>query len=235
MEQKKWLFIVLIIAATLTDVILGHYNPGLRIFSKPVLIPLIMWFYWTSAGTASRFARLFLIALFFSWLGDLFLLFEDRNSMFFIFGLSSFLTAHILYILYFSHTRSNTPSFFKKRPVMFLAVVAYVVELLYILWPQLGGLRIPVLVYALVIGTMLTMALWQYGKLENRAAVLFIIGAFLFVLSDSALALNRFYQPYPLGGAFVMITYVAAQACLALGSIAHLRAAFALTPSEEKV
>jgi hypothetical protein len=38
-----------------------------------------------------------------------------------------------------------------------------------------------------------------------------------------------------MGGAFVMITYVAAQTCLALGSIAHLRAAFALTPSEEKI
>lgn len=235
MEQKKWFFIALIIVVTLTDVLLGQYNAGLRIFSKPILIPLIMWFYWASVGSSSRFARLFLTALFFSWLGDLFLLFEDRNNLFFIFGLSAFLTAHILYIRYFTQTRSNSPSFFKKRPVMFLAVVAYVVELLFILWPKLGALRIPVMVYALVIGTMLTLALWQYGKLENGTAIRFIIGAFLFVLSDSALALNRFYQPYPLGGAFVMISYVAAQTCLAMGSISHLRSSCTSAPSEEKV
>ena len=106
---------------------------------------------------------------------------------------------------------------------MFLAVVAYVVELLYLLWPQLGPMKVPVLIYAVVIGSMLIMALWQYGKLPRATALLFIIGAMLFVLSDSALALNRFYKPHPYSGVLVMSTYVAAQVFLTLGSIAHIR------------
>jgi uncharacterized membrane protein YhhN len=106
---------------------------------------------------------------------------------------------------------------------MFLAVVAYVIELLYLLWPQLGPMKLPVFIYSLVIGSMLTVALWQYGKLPRSTALLFIIGAMLFVLSDSALALNRFYKPHPYNGILVMSTYVAAQVFLTLGSIAHLR------------
>ncbi|TAH04545.1 MAG: lysoplasmalogenase, partial [Sphingobacteriales bacterium] len=89
--------------------------------------------------------------------------------------------------------------------------------------PQLGPMKMPVLIYALVIGSMLIMALWQYGKLPRTTALLFIIGAMLFVLSDSALALNRFYKPHPYSGILVMSSYVGAQVFLTLGSIAHLR------------
>jgi uncharacterized membrane protein YhhN len=156
-------------------------------------------------------------------LGDVFLMFEGRNGIFFILGLSSFLTAHLLYIIYFSKIKSPYVSFFRKRPVMFLAVIAYVIELLYLLWPKLGSMKLPVVVYALVIGTMLCFAMWQYGRLKDKTAYLFIAGAFLFVLSDSALALNKFYQPHAWSGFFVMSTYVAAQALITFGSIAHLR------------
>lgn len=223
MKVNQVLFIGLIAVATVVDMYLGQQHPSLRLFSKPVLMPIIMAFYAMSASLSSIHARLFLSALFFSWLGDIFLLFEANNGIYFILGLSAFLTAHILYIIYFSKIQSNTISFFRKRPVMFLAVVAYVVELLYLLWPQLGPMKLPVLIYALVIGSMLIMALWQYGKLPRSIALLFIIGAMLFVLSDSALALNRFYQPHPYSGILVMSTYVAAQVFLTLGSLAHLR------------
>jgi uncharacterized membrane protein YhhN len=223
MNVNRALFIGLIVVATITDIYLGQQHHSLRLFSKPLLMPIIMGFYAMSTGISSIYARLFLAALFFSWLGDIFLLFEDRSGIYFILGLSAFLTAHVLYIIYFSKIQSDSISFFRKRPVMFLGVIAYVIELLYLLWPQLGPMKLPVFIYALVIGSMLIMALWQYGKLPRTTALLFIIGAMLFVLSDSALALNRFYKPHPHSGILVMSTYVAAQVFLALGSIAHLR------------
>lgn len=222
MVNRSW-FIGLIGVAALADIYLGQQHPGLRLFSKPLLMPIIMGYYVLCTGMSSVFSRLFLSALFFSWLGDIFLLFEHKSGIYFILGLSAFLTAHVLYIIYFSKIQSDTISFFRKRPVMFLAVVAYVVELLYLLWPQLGPMKVPVLIYAVVIGSMLIMALWQYGKLPRSTALLFIIGAMLFVLSDSALALNRFYKPHPYSGVLVMSTYVAAQVFLTLGSIAYIR------------
>jgi uncharacterized membrane protein YhhN len=223
MSVNRALFIGLIVVTAITDIYLGQQHPSLRLFSKPLLMPIIMGFYAMSAGLSSIYARVFLAALFFSWLGDVFLLFEDRGGIYFILGLSAFLTAHVLYIIYFSIIQSDSTSFFRKRPVMFLAVVAYVIELLYLLWPQLGQMKLPVFIYALAIGSMLTVALWQYGKLPRSTALLFIIGAMLFVLSDSVLALNRFYKPRPYSGILVMSTYVAAQVFLTLGSIAHLR------------
>ena len=223
MSVNRALFIGLIVVTAITDIYLGQQHPSLRLFSKPLLMPIIMGFYAMSAGLSSIYARVFLAALFFSWLGDVFLLFEDRGGIYFILGLSAFLTAHVLYIIYFSIIQSDRTSFFRKRPVMFLAVVAYVIELLYLLWPQLGQMKLPVFIYALAIGSMLTVALWQYGKLPRSTALLFIIGAMLFVLSDSVLALNRFYKPHPYSGILVMSTYVAAQVFLTLGSIAHLR------------
>ena len=233
MKRNTLTFLVALVILVVVDIYLGQTQPALRLWTKPLLIPAIMVFYIGSVGFQSAFSRRFILALFFSWLGDILLMFEDRNDLYFILGLSSFLTAHILYILYFAGIRSDTQSFFRKRPVMFIAVVAYVIELLYLLWPQLGHLKVPVLVYALVIGTMLAMALWQYGKLPRNTALLFIFGAMLFVLSDSALALNRFYQSHPASGILVMSTYVAAQTCLALGSIAHIRSLESLPASPE--
>lgn len=229
-------FLLVLAILALADMYLGQTQPALRLWTKPLLMPAIMAFYMGSVGFQSAFSRRFILALFFSWVGDILLMFEDRNDLFFILGLTSFLTAHILYILYFVRITSSSQSYFKKRPVMFIAVVAYVVELLYLLWPQLGHLKVPVLVYALVIGTMLAMALWQYGKLSKNTSLLFIFGAMLFVLSDSALALNRFYQSHASSGIFVMSTYVAAQTCLALGSIAHIRSLGSIPASgEEKI
>jgi uncharacterized membrane protein YhhN len=70
---------------------------------------------------------------------------------------------------------------------------------------------------------MLAFALWQYGKIDQRAALLFISGAMLFVLSDSLLAINRFRIGFTGAGTWVMLTYCLAQFLLARGSIRHLQ------------
>ena len=214
---------LLLILVTLADLIAGMQAAEWRIITKPLLMPLLMLYYALASGTEGMFRRILLAALLFSWLGDICLLFEHRNGLFFILGLAAFLTAHVFYILYFLRIRSPRDSFFRKRPVMFLAAVAYVLELLFLLWPGLGAMKVPVVVYALVIGTMLCLALWQYGRLENRTAYLFAAGAMLFVLSDSALAIDRFRNHFSGSGILVMSTYVAAQLLLAMGSIAHLK------------
>ena len=109
---------------------------------------------------------------------------------------------------------------------MLLAVLVYVIELLYILWPYLGGMKLPVVVYACVIGTMLAFALWQFGKLEKKTSLLFIGGAVFFVISDSLLAISKFKVHFPLSGILIMFTYCLAQYLLARGSARHLETSF---------
>jgi uncharacterized membrane protein YhhN len=87
--------------------------------------------------------------LFFSWLGDIFLLPEDSDGMYFILGLSCFLTTHILYIIYFAKIRPEGKSFFRQYPFLLVFIGVYGAGLLYLLLPSLGGLKIPVAVYAI--------------------------------------------------------------------------------------
>jgi uncharacterized membrane protein YhhN len=213
---------LLFAVAAVADLLLSQFHPEGRYFTKPLLMPLLMAGYFLEIKPLNYFSRIILFALFFSWLGDVFLMFEQVMPVFFIVGLASFLTAHLLFIVYFSRIKSGSVSFLRKRPVMLLAVLAYVVELMFVLWPHLGGMKIPVLLYGIVIGTMLCFALWQYGKVPSGAAGLFIAGALLFVASDSLLAINKFKAPMLHGGLWIMSTYTLAQYFIARGSARHL-------------
>lgn len=204
------------------DIISGQFFPELRYFTKPLLMPLLMLAYYMEVKPLGLFSRILLSGLFFSWVGDVLLMLESLSGSFFIGGLLSFLTAHLMYISYFAKTKSPNDSFLKSRPVMLLAIVAYVIELMYILWPYLGEMKLPVLIYGSVIGLMLAFALWQIGKLDKKAAILFTAGAAFFVLSDSLLAINKFRSQFPYAGMAIMLTYCLAQYLIARGSARHL-------------
>jgi uncharacterized membrane protein YhhN len=128
-----------------------------------------------------------------------------------------------MYIRYFSKTNSVNEPYLKSRPVMLIVIVAYVIELMYVLWPYLGEMKVPVLIYGSVIGVMLAFALWQIGKLDKKAACLFVAGASFFVLSDSLLAINKFRSSFSYAGIAIMLTYCLAQYLLARGSARHLQ------------
>lgn len=163
--------------------------------------------------------KIILAALFFSWLGDVFLLMEYKAPLLFIFGLGSFLITHILYIIYFTGIKSNAASLLYKQPLLIVAVLLYGSCLVWLLFPTLGDLKIHVLVYAAVICTMLLCSLHIFFKTDKKAAWLFVTGALLFVVSDSVLAINKFYKPFTTAGIIIMLTYCAAQYYIITGFI----------------
>ncbi len=183
---------------------------ALHYITKPLLLPVLMLLLFTAVKNTPG-KNMLLIALFFSWLGDMFLLFVNKNSLFFIFGLASFLTTHVLYIIYFLSIRSNNVSRLEKQPLLIALVLAYGTGLVWLLYPKLGDLKIPVLLYAAVICTMLLCSLHIFYKVNYKAALLYVTGAALFVISDSVLAINKFYQPFTYAGILIMLTYCAAQ------------------------
>jgi len=189
-----------------------------RTFTKPLIIPLLASVYVTMTKGKGKWHKDAIIwGLLFSWIGDILL----QKESFFIPGLLSFLTAHIFYIRFFSRTISRETSFFKLRPVMLIAVLAYLVELMHLMWPFLGAMKLPVLVYGITISVMLSAAFWQYQKLDDRTALFFILGATLFVASDSILALNRFRSAFDHAGILIMSTYILAQLFIVLGAIRY--------------
>jgi uncharacterized membrane protein YhhN len=151
-----------------------------------------------------------LAALIFSWLGDILLLFVFKDAIYFILGLVAFLTAHIFYIVLFIKEikKVNGKVEFKKGLIL---IAIYLSILLLILIPHLGGLVIPVIIYAVVISTMLYMACLLNSHWPKPASIYLLTGAVSFILSDSILAFNKFYHPVPMSGFLIMLTYLFAQ------------------------
>jgi len=159
-----------------------------------------------------------LIALVFSWIGDVILLFTELGEIYFILGLVSFLTAHIIYCVLFNkqnriRKKQNKP-FFIFGSVL---IAIYLIGMVSFLMPHLGELQIPVSVYASVISIMLLFAFNGFLVWEKPGNALVFLGALLFVISDSILAVNKFYAPIPKSSFFIMLTYLLAQYLIVVG------------------
>ena len=184
----------------------------LKAFLMPALIAAV---YFYPDFTSKKFL---LWALIFSWIGDVVLMFQSMNPLFFIGGLISFLIGHIIYmILFYKEKRSNLPQNSSFIRVGFIAIIAYLIVMLSLLFPHLGGMRLPVTVYAFTISAMLATAIMGYSSWEVSANTWILSGAILFVMSDSILAFNKFYQPIWLASFFIMVTYLAAQYAIVVG------------------
>ncbi|UPQ79194.1 lysoplasmalogenase [Flavobacterium azooxidireducens] len=174
---------------------------------KPMLIPFLI----SIVAISDKFPtqEILLFALFFSWIGDVLLLFSDKHSLFFIFGLVAFLIAHLIYIFLFQKQNkiNKNKIYLQFSPI----VVIYLLGILSILWSSLNEMKIPVTIYAFVISTMLLMSIKAYFEWKKPANLLVLIGAVLFVISDSILAFNKFYTPIPMSSFLIMSTYLAAQ------------------------
>ncbi len=94
-----------------------------------------------------------------------------------------------------------------------------------ILFPVLGDLQIPVIVYALVLMAMVVSAIYRLGRTSFASFSLVLFGAFLFMVSDSLLAINKFLDKVPLGGFWIMLTYIGAQFLIVSGLMKHSRSA----------
>jgi uncharacterized membrane protein YhhN len=151
--------------------------------------------------------------LLFSLAGDVFLMLpRDR----FVAGLACFLVAHLLYIAAFAPRPSTLAA-----PLVLAVLLAYGGWLMRALWPHLGGLRAPVAVYAAALLVMAWQAAERWATVGTTSALLAVIGAGLFVASDSLLAWQRFVRPVCHGEALVLGTYFAAQWLIALSVTPH--------------
>src|SRR5262245_6000412 len=126
--------------------------------------------------------RLFALALLFSAAGDAFLAADGKR--FFVPGLASFLTTHVLYaILFVVGKRKNPITFSAMRKAMLVLMPGFAIAYGITLWPHLGGLAAPVMLY---IGAIVVMAM-----LSLRVRAIEVpLGAVSFMASDSLLSLE---------------------------------------------
>ncbi len=220
MNKTIWLAaFVMVLLADIAGIQLN--NELLQWFSKPLILPFLFLYFQTEIrNISSPLIKWMYAALFFSWCGDVLLMFQAKEELFFILGLSAFLLAHIFYILFFHFIRLKEKLPFNS--IFLLAVMLYYAGLMSWLSPYLGPLTLPVRVYGIVISLMGMMAMHMTGLLQKKAGWSMLTGAVLFVLSDSVLAINKFYQSFDAAGIVVMLTYGAAQFYIVKGAIEYL-------------
>ena len=209
---KTLLRIFILLSIAYLSAIIFNATTVLFYLKPALLLPLIV-----AAFISKNFQNkiILAVALVFSWIGDTLLLFVFINAIYFMLGLVAFLIAHIFYIILFTKELKKANRKIELRKSVLLLIVIYLIALLLILVPHLGGLTIPVIIYAIVISTMLYMACVLSAHWPKPASILLLTGAISFILSDSILAFNKFYQPLPMPGFLIMITYLYAQWALA--------------------
>ena len=161
------------------------------------------------ADPPGRYRLGVLIGLLLSLAGDIFLMLPGDR---FIAGVVAFLGAHLAYLAAFT---SVVP--FAASPAAFAAVAVAVIALLSVLWGSLPSpMRAPLVIYAVVLGSMTAQAVSQWTVLQSAAAGAGAIGAVLFLASDTTLVIDRFARPFRLAPLFVLGTYYTAQVLIAL-------------------
>lgn len=198
-----WRSVVAVVAAL---AIVGAYAaPWLHYLCKPAAtLSIAAMVLRLGAGAEPGYRRAIVAGLLLSTAGDVFLMLPGD---WFVFGLGSFLCAHIAYLV--GLCRRARP-FAALWP--FPAYAALAGTVLWVLWPHLPGeLRIPVVVYVAVLAGMAAQAAAVWRRRAGSAAAAAALGGACFVLSDATLAIDRFAAPFAAAQALVLASYWAAQ------------------------
>ena len=213
--------LILLILAALNWTAVEKKWKTLEYVTKPATMLALIWWMWLNVGLGGSILW-FTLGAVFCLAGDVFLMIT-RDM--FIFGLLAFLIGHVCYVVGFNNLAPY---------INLWGVILIILFGIYIGWllPKLvgglkvkgkAGLKIPVLIYSLVISVMVYSAwmTWTRPGWLPLAALSASVGALLFYVSDSILAWDRFVNPLKHGRLKVMVTYHLGQFGIILGVILH--------------
>ena len=195
---------------------------------------IILWTGTVASWNVEGLLIILLLAQFFGLVGDIFLLFKTK---YFMMGLVSFLVGHLLYvfILILSNFKNNHLNNFIFSKVWWLLIITFiwagmVLTFNIFILPKNSRIimRFKLWGSAQLYGWILTLLFFMASvSIINKSAwspaYLFLpIGAFLFFISDSILAYDRFNKNVPKIRTLVMPTYHLAQLSLAWGFLNYL-------------
>ncbi|WP_445955540.1 lysoplasmalogenase [Yeosuana sp.] len=204
MNKIKITFFVFLLASILEIVGIIFTIPILVYIFKPLIVFSLIFLYVFSLPKRLKW---YVMALELCFFGDVFLMFPGK--MFFIFGLVSFLIAHFLFIKIVVNSIKKTNVLKVVYSVIpFLTALSL---LIFILKDSLHEMFWPVLIYGLTISTFGSVSLINHLETKSKKSLFMLIGAVIFMVSDSVLAINKFYEASHLFEIIVMSTYILAQ------------------------
>jgi alkenylglycerophosphocholine/alkenylglycerophosphoethanolamine hydrolase len=205
MRDSKTLALAATLAAAVYLAGLATGQTGLCLAAKPV--PVLCLAVWT-LRRRGLYPRLVTAGLFICTAADV------AIEWSFLAGLGLFLAAHLVYVAGFLVGRPPLRAL-RALPVLAALGAAYRV-----VSPGLGSLRGAVVAYMAAIGTMAWRAAARVGwtGAARPSEWSGLLGAVLFALSDTLLALDRFHAPVPAARYAVILLYWAGQLGIALSA-----------------
>ena len=186
-----------------------HQRHDVERLAKPAAMVGLLSVALLAGATDSTTGRWLALALLLGLVGDVLLL-EDTPSRF-VGGLAAFLVGHLAYVASFVAVGLDRPALGWIGAAVLLVALVVGRRILPGALAQGGlGLAVPVAVYMAVIGAMALLG-WATGR------PLVGLGASLFVVSDTVLAMGRFVQDRRYTHVAVMVTYHLAQALIVAG------------------
>jgi len=185
------------------------YLIAANFFSYPLdyvhkALPALILAVWLS--TSRQLPKIIIVAFIFCAIGDLLLAVAFANN--FIYGLAAFLIAQLLFAICFWQWRIWGA--WKMIPALILLAVALTLALVIV--PSSGVLALPVTIYMLIILCMAISAL-----LATKTNCMLLLGAIMFMISDSLIGINKFVIPIPFEHLAIMTSYYLALFLLAVG------------------
>ncbi len=186
-ERKSIIAIVVVAAATITMVVSNLLAlETLSVVSKMSASSAFIALALTAGALQSLYGRIVIAALSLSWIGDLLL--AGGSGQLFLFGLISFLLAHVAFVVAFCvHGIKRNSALVAGIPVAALSIAVSLWLSAYV--P--ADMVIPVRLYTLVISIMVITA---FGARGAGAPLLIPVGALLFYFSDLSVATGQFVQ-----------------------------------------
>ena len=192
-----------------------HQHHVLSIIFKPLTMILIISILFTGGIELEGFSFFIFWGLIFSLLGDMMLL---KPWYKFELGLESFLVCHIFYIIAFISYKGMDWDILPLLPL-----IGFALWLFRMIKPHLGKLLIPVGSYMSVILLMVWQGMGIWLSEKNTFGLLIGSGAFIFCVSDSILAYQRFMRRFKYGNTLALVTYYIAQYLISSSTqIAHV-------------
>lgn len=180
--------------------------------TKPMLIPLLLAFVLIGVGPGfGPSSRWLGIGLSFAWLGDIALM-SDTQTWFAI-GIVMFLVMQLCYIT--GYFRLGARDGLRRKRWLLIVYPAFWVVANVALWPGLGPMRVPIMVYsaALVTMAMCSMAVGPWMGL----------GGTLFMFSDLMIGEGVAYGSFPGSDFLIMLLYILGQLIICMVWVGRVR------------
>lgn len=220
LKKYRW-FNLLFTLIFILQLLPGFISAGnLAAFTKPLIVISLLIILVISTRLKGRFHKRIFTGLIFALAGDVLLQYANAENKLFLWGLAAFMLCHLFYIRAFYLDFQSAPELDKKGARIAILSCAIVVLSFYVyLRPHLGMMKLPVIIYILVISMMMMMACFRNQRVNPLSFNLILAGAIFFLISDAILACNKFVNPISYAGTWIMATYMIAQYLIVMGAV----------------